>query len=107
VNTEVRASKSKVEFYSGDTAVGHYDKDAKEWLHTSSGDESKSIKVTDQHAHIKIGGNSIFVDSGGCWSTQPIQIKADPSVKAQTWIERIEQLEARVKELEARYGNGT
>jgi hypothetical protein len=107
VNTEVRANKSKVEFRTGDTAVGHYDKDAKEWQLTSSGDASKSVVVTDQHAHIKIGGNSIFVDSGGCWSTQPIQIKGDPTAArgdGPTWMERIEQLEARVKELEARYG---
>ena len=107
VNTEVRANKSKVEFRTGDTAVGHYDKDAKEWQLTSSGDDSKSVKVTDNHAHIKIGGNSIFVDSGGCWSTQPIQIKGDPTAvrgDGPTWMERIEQLEARVKQLEASHG---
>ena len=107
VNTEVRANKSKVEFRTGDTAVGHYDKDAKEWQLTSSGDDSKSVKVTDSHAHIKIGGNSIFVDSGGCWSTQPIQIKGDPTAArgdGPTWMERIEALEARVRELEASHG---
>lgn len=108
VNTEVRANKSKVEFRTGDTAVGHYDKDAKEWQLTSSGDESKSVKVTDSHAHIKIGGNSIFVDSGGCWSTQPIQIKADPSAVATgpTWMERVERLEAKIAELEGRLAHG-
>jgi hypothetical protein len=41
-------------------------------------DDNKSMRVDASHTHIKHGGNAIFVDDGGCWSTVPIQIKADP-----------------------------
>jgi phage gp45-like len=42
------------------------------------GDDNKSMRVDGSHTHIKFGVNSIFVDAGGCWSTVPIQLKADP-----------------------------
>jgi len=107
VNTEMRASKSKVDFRTGDTSVGHYDKGGKEWQFTSGGDKDKSVKVDGNHAHIKIGGNSIWVDSGGCWSSKPIELKADPSstkIMKHPLEVRIEQLEARIVALEARLG---
>ena len=105
VNTEVRANKSKVEFRTGDSVVGHYNTGGKEWQLTSGGDESKSVKVDSQHAHIKIGENSVWVDQFGCWSSKPIQLKPDPSsteIIPDPLLARIEQLEARVRELEAR-----
>jgi phage gp45-like len=102
VNTEVRATKQKVEFRTGDDVVGHYNKESKEWILNSGGDTNKSVKVDQSHAHIKIGENSIWVDSGGCWSSKPIELKPDPNsapVK-NPLLERIEQLEARVAQLE-------
>jgi hypothetical protein len=107
VNTEMRASAKKIEFRTGDNVTGHYDKDAKEWQLNSGGDKDKSVKVDGNHAHIKIGGSSIWVDQGGCWSSKPIQLKADPSsteILKDPLLERIERLEARIAELEARHG---
>lgn len=105
VNTEMRVSKSMVEFRAGDTGVGHYDTSSKTWLHTSGGDQTKSTKVDDTHVHIQHGGSTIWVDDSGCWTSKPIQIKADPSateIIKDPLLERIEQLEARVTELERR-----
>jgi phage gp45-like len=94
VNTEVRVTAKRIEFYSGDKLVGHYDKTGNVWeLYESGGkckviidgskivcqyqDSSKSMRVDSSHTHIKFGGNAIWVDAGGCWSTVPIEIKAD------------------------------
>jgi len=94
VNTEVRVTKNRIEFRAGDSLVGHYDKSSNTWeLYESGGqgrviinsskvvgqfgDNSKSFRVDANHTHIKFGSNAIFVDAGGCWSTMPIDIKAD------------------------------
>jgi len=37
--------------------------------------EQNSTRADDSHVHIHFGGNNIWVDSGGCWSSSPIQIK--------------------------------
>jgi phage gp45-like len=96
VNTEVRCTASHVEIYSGDKLVGLYDKGSDTWTINESGgnfkliispshvigqyqDTTKSFMVDKTHTHIKYGGNSIFVDAGGCWSTVPIQVKGDPA----------------------------
>lgn len=103
VNTEVRATASKVEFRTGDSVVGHYNASGKEWQLNSGGDPNKSVKVDGQHAHIRIGENSIWVNDAGCWSSKPIEVLPDPSMRAgPSMLERIEQLEARVRALEAR-----
>jgi len=41
------------------------------------GDKTKSVQATTDHAHIRTGGNRIFTDKGGCWSTTPIVQKKD------------------------------
>jgi phage gp45-like len=41
------------------------------------GDKTKSVQATTDHAHLRTGGNRIFTDKGGCWSTVPIQQKKD------------------------------
>jgi hypothetical protein len=108
VNHEVRVTKGKVEFYSGDSAVGYYDKASTTWIHMAGGDATKSVKVDGKHAHIKIGNNSVWVDSSGCWSSTEIQIKADPqsaNPPGPTISERLKQLEARVAALEERLAN--
>jgi len=96
VNTEVRVTGKRIEMRTGDKLVGHYDKDSNTWeLYESggkfrvivksdkiicqNGGPDKSLMVDNNHAHIKFGGNSIFVDGAGCWSTVPIQIKGDPT----------------------------
>jgi len=70
-------------------------------------DETISTRVDSDHAHIRCGGNRIFVDQGGCWSTGPIEIKADPKATPvgptrEEMLRRIETLEAKVAELQAR-----
>ena len=105
VNHEVRVTKGKVEFYSGDNAVGSYDKASTTWLHTAGGDSTKSSKVDNTHSHIQHGDSTLWVDDSGCWSSKPIQIKTDPSateIIKDPLLVRVEQLEARIKELEAR-----
>jgi phage gp45-like len=94
VNNEVRVSKGKIEFYTGSTVVGTYDKQANTWTINESGgkfkvliegdritcqyqDNSHSLRVDQNHVHMKVGGNAIWVDASGCWSSQPIQIKGD------------------------------
>jgi phage gp45-like len=94
VNNEVRVSKGKIEFYTGSTIVGTYDKQANTWTINESGgkfsvviegdritcqyqDNSHSLRVDQSHVHMKFGGNAIWVDASGCWSSQPIQIKGD------------------------------
>lgn len=96
VNNEVRVTKGKVEIYTGDKTIAVYDKQSNVWTINESGgnfsviidagkilcqykDPSKSMRVDQDHVHIKYGGNAIFVDGGGCWSTVPINIKADPT----------------------------
>jgi phage gp45-like len=94
VNNEVRVSAGKIEFYTGSTVVGTYDKQANTWTINESGgkfsviiegdrvtcqyqDNSHSMRIDASHAHMKFGGNAIWVDASGCWSSQPIQIKGD------------------------------
>jgi phage gp45-like len=95
VNTEVRVSAKRIEFYNGDKIVGFYDKGSNVWtlnevggqlkviidgskIVCQYGDNSKSLRIDASHAHMKFGTNAIFVDAGGCWSTVPIEIKPDP-----------------------------
>lgn len=95
VNTEVRVTKKYIEMFTGEKRVARYDKDANVWEINESGgvfkviiDNGKivcqhqsiahSMKVDANHVHIKYGDNAIFVDSGGCWSSKPIQQKSDP-----------------------------
>jgi hypothetical protein len=42
---------------------------------------TSSCQSTTDHAHIRTGDNRVFVDSSGCWSTTPIQIKLDSYCK--------------------------
>jgi phage gp45-like len=95
VNTEVRVSANKIEFYTGSNLVGVYDKESNTWTINESGgnfkliinsdkiigqyqDKTKSFLVDKNHTHIAYQGNSIFVDKDGLWSSGPINIKADP-----------------------------
>jgi len=97
VNTEVRVTGKRIEFYTGDKLVGHYDKGSNTWELNESGGKfkviiksdsivcqnggpSKSFMVDNSHVHMKFGAFAIFVDEGGCWSTQPIEIKPDPTL---------------------------
>jgi phage gp45-like len=94
VNTEVRASKNRIEFYNGDKLVGWYDKGSNVWTFQEVGgnlkliidggkiigqyqDSKKSFRVDDKHAHICYMGNSIWVDKDGCWSSGAINLKPD------------------------------
>ena len=95
VNTEVRCTASKVQIMSGETPVATYDKGANTWTINESGgnfkviitgtqiameykDNNTSLRVDQQHVHMKFGGNAIWVNGGGCWSSAPIQLMGDP-----------------------------
>jgi hypothetical protein len=95
VNNEVRVTKAKVEVYTGDKVVATYDKQANTWTINESGgafsviikgdritcqykDNDHSMRVDQSHVHIKFGGNVIWCDAGGCWSSVPIQLAPDP-----------------------------
>jgi len=97
VNTEVRCTAKRIELRTGDKMVGHYDKASDTWeLYGTGGNfkviiapdkvigqyqnSNKSFMVDSSHTHIKFGGNAIFVDAAGCWSTLPIEIKPDPTL---------------------------
>jgi hypothetical protein len=97
INNEMRVDKNFIKFQTGDgkgkdTDVGHYDKQKNQWVF-NIGDfslicDSKQVvgqykdtqhgfRVDSNHAHIRFGDNSIWVDSNGCWSSSPIQLKSD------------------------------
>jgi hypothetical protein len=78
VNVEIRLSSKKIEYYDGEKKIGHYDKDKKQWKVYVDGNEENSVTVDKNYTLMENGGNSIFVDSGGTWSDQPIQNKPEP-----------------------------
>jgi hypothetical protein len=78
VNVEMRMTSKKIEYYDGEKKIGHYDKDKKQWKVYVDGNEENSVTVTKDYTLMENGGNSIFVDSGGTWSDQPIQNKPEP-----------------------------
>jgi hypothetical protein len=60
VNTEVRCTKNRIEFRAGDTVVGYYDVQKKEWKHTgttiindASSISHKGIQYFDKDVHVK------------------------------------------------------
>lgn len=94
VNTEVRVTGKRIEFYTGDKLVGHYDKGSNTWeLYESggkfrviikgdkiicqNGGNDKSMMVDNTHTHMKFGGNAIWVDAMGCWTSKEIVVKPD------------------------------
>jgi phage gp45-like len=94
VNTEVRVSVGKIEFYSGTKLVGVYDKGSDTWTINESGgnfklivspnnvvgqyqDVSKSFRVDKDHTHIKYGGNAIWVNKDGCFASTDIVVAPD------------------------------
>jgi len=77
VNTEARFSKQKIEFFDASTNVGYYDRQRKRWS-INNGHDLQSCVADQNHVHIDFDGMAVWVDAGGCWSSQPIQIKPDP-----------------------------
>src|SRR5262249_30908728 len=87
VNTELRLDKTKIQFFdtgggSGKAAsqtqpVGYYDKQKKQWKFNNS-NKTQNGQCDQNHCHMLFGGMAIWVDSSGCWSSQPIQQKGDP-----------------------------
>jgi len=77
VLTQVKLDKSLIDFSDKSGSVGHYDSGKKDWLHHDGQGATHSMRADQQHSHIKHEGNHIWVDDGSCWSSKPIQIKAD------------------------------
>jgi phage gp45-like len=65
VNTEVRNSKDKIEFYApGDKMVGSYDKAKKRWFLDVDGAGSCTFEMLSDKITLKMGGSSIEITSG-------------------------------------------
>jgi phage gp45-like len=65
VNTEVRNSKDKIEFYApGDKMVGSYDKSKKRWFLDVDGAGSCTFEMLADKITLKMGGSSIEITSG-------------------------------------------
>jgi len=101
--TEIEVTKDKITIKRG---KGHcvVTNDA---VMTYYNDDTISTRVDSEHAHIRCGSNRIFVDTSGCWSTSPINIKVDPKgvplvrPSVEELLLRIAVLEAKVAELQA------
>jgi phage gp45-like len=65
VNTEVRSTVNKVEFYApGDKLVGVYDKSAKRWFLDVGGAGTCTLEMLSDKMTLKVGGSSIEITSG-------------------------------------------
>jgi phage gp45-like len=65
VNTEVRSSTDKIEFYApGDKLVGVYDKAAKRWFLDVGGSGTCTLEMLADKMTLKVGGSSIELTSG-------------------------------------------
>ena len=69
--TYIDVTKDRMEHRRGDGYVHVEDKHVTTYYQ----DDTKSTRADDSHVHIHFGGNNIWVDNGGCWSSKPIQIK--------------------------------
>jgi phage gp45-like len=75
-----QSSKINIQQDKKATTVQHNDGHSQQTGDDSTayhGDKTKSVQATADHAHLRTGGNRIFTDKGGCWSTVPIQQKKD------------------------------
>jgi phage gp45-like len=65
VNTEVRSSTNKIEFYApGDKLVGVYDKAAQRWFLDVGGAGTCTLEMLANKMTLKVGGSSIEITSG-------------------------------------------
>ena len=72
VNTEVRSSTDKIEFYApGDKLVGVYDKGAKRWFLDVGGAGTCTLEMLADKMTLKVGGSSIELTSGGIKLNSP------------------------------------
>lgn len=77
VNTEQRMTDQQIQYYDGGTAVGHYDRGKKDWLH-HDGKKPHSTRADKDHTHIMHEKeNVVWVNKDGLWSSKPIMIKPD------------------------------
>jgi phage gp45-like len=66
VNTEVRSSVNKIEFYApGDKLVGVYDKSAKRWFLDVGGAGTCTLEMLSDKMTLTVGGSNIQITSGG------------------------------------------
>jgi phage gp45-like len=104
VNHEVRVTKGKIEFYSGDTVVGYYDKQNSRWSFTGEvrlGSDSASHPVYGVNS-----GKGMTTQASGSGAVLVNAPNPGPptSEDTETLVSRIAALESRVAELEARNG---
>lgn len=76
VNTEQRFTSQQIQYYDGDTNVGHYDRGNKDWLHHDGNGASHSMRADQNHSHIKHDGAHCWME-GGCFHSIPWVIKPD------------------------------
>jgi phage gp45-like len=126
INTEVRCTKNRIEFRAGDTVVGYYDVQKKEWKHTGTtiiNDAStishKGTQYFSSDVHISAvlrvmrglkPGNDLWeagAPSGGPSLTgdgpgEPLPLTADALAYIASRDARVAAFEARIAALEAR-----
>jgi phage gp45-like len=72
VNTEVRSSVNKVEFYApGDKLVGVYDKSAQRWFLDVGGAGTCTLEMLKDKMTLTVGGSKIEISSGNIKLTSP------------------------------------
>jgi phage gp45-like len=99
VNTEVRVTKKKIEFYNGDQQVGEHDKQSQKWNM-----KGKEFNATPSDAS-NINSKQVNINgSTGIAMSGPTTINGSPAMTVATLqsTEVIAALEARIAALEAR-----
>jgi phage gp45-like len=102
VNTELRVTKKKIEFYNGETQVGEHDKQSQKW--NMKGKEFNATPSDGSHISSK---NVTINGSTGVGITGPTTINGSPAATAatlQSHFDLVAALEARIAALEARLG---
>jgi hypothetical protein len=103
INTEMRCTNSRIEFRSGDTVVGYYDKSASKWAFIGEvhlGVESASHRVYGVNGDV---GMTTASSGSGAVLVNATQPGPPTSLDNQPYVLAMEQrFEARIAELEAR-----
>jgi hypothetical protein len=102
VNLEMRVSKKRIEFRSGEDVVGYYDKQAKRWSFTGEmrlGDDNASHPVYGVN-----GGHGMTTQTSGDGAVLVNAPNPGPPTSEDNMplLDRISELERRVAELESR-----
>ena len=103
VNTEVRVTKKKIEFYADDKVVGYYDKEKKEWMFKGKirlGDENASKYVVGQVDNLTdVSDKQVYVHTQTPHQGPGIHTPP-PSTELEELMTRVAALEAQLAQLQ-------